>query len=29
MPENVHVGLSLDEFADLIAFLESCREPPK
>jgi putative heme-binding domain-containing protein len=29
MPENLHVGLSLAEFADLIAFLESCRELPK
>jgi putative heme-binding domain-containing protein len=28
MPDNQHVGLSLEEFADLVAFLESCRDAP-
>ncbi len=28
MPENLHAGLSLDDFAGLIAFLESCKAPP-
>jgi hypothetical protein len=28
MPENLHAGLSPAEFADLIAFLESCQAPP-
>jgi putative membrane-bound dehydrogenase-like protein len=28
MPENLHTGLSLDDFAGLIAFLEACKTPP-
>jgi hypothetical protein len=29
MPEGLHVGLTLDQFTDLIAYLESLKTDPR